>query len=95
MLVVLVCLVSFWSVTFLMMELLSFAVEVGVYTFIGVIVTVDVTGQYISIVFFLLFYGHRSVSLCCPHAAAVMLVVVRCCGSGNGVHLFVYFRCWW
>ena len=50
MLVVLVCLLSFWSITFLVMELLSFAVEMGVYTFIGVIVTADVTSQYLSLI---------------------------------------------
>ena len=57
-LIVLVCLLSFWSITFLVMELLSFAVEMAVYTFIGVIVTADVTSRYLSVIFFLLLYGH-------------------------------------
>nr|KAG5705592.1 hypothetical protein BaRGS_034790 [Batillaria attramentaria] len=57
-LVVLVCLVSFWSVTFLVMELLSFGVEMAVYTFIGLIVTADITSQYLSVIFFLFLYGH-------------------------------------
>ncbi|KAK7101981.1 uncharacterized protein [Littorina saxatilis] len=61
-LVVLVCLVSFWSVTFLMMELLSFGVEMAVYTFIGLIVTADVTSQYLTVIIFVVIYGNRCFS---------------------------------
>lgn len=54
-------LVTFWSLTFLLMELLAFGVEMAVYTFIGLILTSDVTTQYLSIIFFLVLYGHGSV----------------------------------
>lgn len=55
-------LVTFWSLTFLLMELLAFGVEMAVYTFIGLILTSDVTTQYLSIIFFLVLYGHGSVA---------------------------------
>ncbi|PVD24198.1 hypothetical protein C0Q70_14668 [Pomacea canaliculata] len=55
-------LVTFWSLTFLLMELLAFGVEMAVYTFIGLILTSDVTTQYLSIIFFLVLYGHGCIS---------------------------------
>ena len=46
--VILMCLVSFWSLTFLLMEVVSFFVEVAVYTLMGIIVNAGATMQYVT-----------------------------------------------
>ncbi|XP_055958213.1 uncharacterized protein LOC126828078 [Patella vulgata] len=54
--VILGVIVSFWSLTFLAMECISFFVEVGVYTLIGIIINADVTVRYIFVIFLLVLY---------------------------------------
>ncbi|KAK6177354.1 hypothetical protein SNE40_015472 [Patella caerulea] len=54
--VILGVIISFWSLTFLAMECISFFVEVGVYTLIGIIINADVTVRYISVIFLLVLY---------------------------------------
>ena len=46
--VILMVLVSFWSLTFLLMEVVSFFVEMAVYTLMGIIVNAGATLQYIT-----------------------------------------------
>lgn len=46
--ILVMCLVSFWSVTFLLMEVISFFVEMGVYTLMGIIVNAGTVLQYIT-----------------------------------------------
>nr|KAG5705591.1 hypothetical protein BaRGS_034789 [Batillaria attramentaria] len=55
--VILMCLVSFWSVTFLLMEVVSFFVEMGVYTLMGIIVNAGSTLQYITVISLTALYG--------------------------------------
>ncbi|KAK6177352.1 hypothetical protein SNE40_015470 [Patella caerulea] len=53
---IIVVIISFWSLTLLAMECISFFVEVGVYTLIGIIINAGVTVRYISVIFLLTFY---------------------------------------
>ena len=46
--VILMCLISFWSLTFLLMEVVSFFVEMAVYTLMGIIVNAGATLQYVT-----------------------------------------------
>ncbi|KAJ8301411.1 hypothetical protein KUTeg_020398 [Tegillarca granosa] len=55
--VILICLISMYSVVFLAMECISFFVEVGVYTLIGIILNASQTLKYLSLLFMLVLYG--------------------------------------
>ncbi|CAL1536303.1 unnamed protein product [Lymnaea stagnalis] len=50
------CLISFWSITFLLMEICSYFVELFVYTFMGIIINAGVTLQYVSVILLVLLY---------------------------------------
>lgn len=60
--VIVSCLVSFWSVTFLLMEVVSFAVEMAVYTLMGIIVNAGKTLHYITVGCLTLMYGKTTLS---------------------------------
>ncbi|XP_067685341.1 uncharacterized protein [Haliotis asinina] len=55
--IIIMCLTSFWSLTFLLMECLSFFVEVGVYTLMGIIVNAGATLQYVTVIFLIGMYA--------------------------------------
>ncbi|KAK7476516.1 hypothetical protein BaRGS_00032264 [Batillaria attramentaria] len=48
-LIIPMCLVSFWSVTLLLMEVVAFFVEVGVYTLMGIVVNAGSILQYMTV----------------------------------------------
>ncbi|KAK7101544.1 uncharacterized protein [Littorina saxatilis] len=58
--VILMCLVSFWSITFLLMEVVSFFVEMAVYTLMGIIVNAGATLQYVTVFFLTVMYGRTA-----------------------------------
>ncbi|XP_067684811.1 uncharacterized protein [Haliotis asinina] len=58
--IIIMCLSSFWSLTFLLMECISFFVEVAAYTLIGIIVNSDAALQYITVVFLIGVYAKTS-----------------------------------
>ncbi|XP_071083707.1 uncharacterized protein [Haliotis cracherodii] len=58
--IILMCLSSFWSLTFLLMECISFFVEVAAYTLIGIIVNSDAALQYITVIFLIGMYAKTS-----------------------------------
>ncbi|XP_048252728.1 uncharacterized protein LOC125380976 [Haliotis rufescens] len=58
--IIIVCLTSFWSLTFLLMECLTFFVEVGVYTLMGIIVNSRATMQYVTVLFLIGLYAKTS-----------------------------------
>ncbi|XP_076447500.1 uncharacterized protein LOC143284575 isoform X2 [Babylonia areolata] len=60
--VILMVLISFWSLTFLLMEVVSFVVEMGIYTLMGIIVNAGALLQYITVGFLVLMYGRASFS---------------------------------
>ncbi|XP_067684403.1 uncharacterized protein [Haliotis asinina] len=59
---IIICLTSFWSLTFMLMECLSFFVEVGVYTLMGIIVNSLATMKYVTVVFLIGLYAKTSFS---------------------------------
>ncbi|XP_071083708.1 uncharacterized protein [Haliotis cracherodii] len=60
--IIIMCLTSFWSLTFLLMECLSFFVEVGVYTLMGIIVNAGATLQYVTVIFLIGMYAKNAFS---------------------------------
>ncbi|XP_046568120.1 uncharacterized protein LOC124276534 [Haliotis rubra] len=58
--IIIMCLTSFWSLTFLLMECLSFFVEVGVYTLMGIIVNAGATLQYVTVIFLIGMYAKNA-----------------------------------
>ncbi|XP_041349366.1 uncharacterized protein LOC121368692 [Gigantopelta aegis] len=60
--IVLMCLTSFWSSTFLLMECVSFFVELVVYTMMGIIVNAGTTLQYLTVLFLLFIYAKDTFS---------------------------------
>uniref|UniRef100_A0A0B7AZA9 Uncharacterized protein n=3 Tax=Arion vulgaris TaxID=1028688 RepID=A0A0B7AZA9_9EUPU len=55
--VIIMCLISVWSITLLLMELISFFVEIGVYTFMGLVVNAGVTLQYLTVLLLVFMYS--------------------------------------
>ena len=62
MVIMLMCLTSFWSMTFLLMECVSFFVELVVYTMMGIIVNAGTTVQYLTVLFLLFIYAKDTFS---------------------------------
>ncbi|XP_046568117.1 uncharacterized protein LOC124276529 [Haliotis rubra] len=60
--IIIICLTSFWSLTFLLMECLSFFVEVGVYTLMGIIVNSLATMKYVTVLFLIGWYAKTSLN---------------------------------
>ncbi|XP_070185271.1 uncharacterized protein [Littorina saxatilis] len=58
--VIFMCFVLFWSLTFLFMETLTFFVEVVVYTLTGIIVNAQHTLDYITVAFFVVVYARMT-----------------------------------
>ncbi|GFO23165.1 hypothetical protein PoB_004967000 [Plakobranchus ocellatus] len=60
--VIIMVLISFWSLTLLLMEIVSFFVELLVYTFMGVIVNAGTILQYVTVLFLLFLYSKNTFS---------------------------------
>ncbi|KAK3769986.1 hypothetical protein RRG08_061958 [Elysia crispata] len=60
--VILMVLISFWSVTLMLMEIVTFFVELLVYTFMGVIVNAGTILQYVTVLFLLFMYSKNTFS---------------------------------
>ncbi|KAK3584048.1 hypothetical protein CHS0354_031095 [Potamilus streckersoni] len=58
-LTIIVCLISMYSVIFLMTEMFSFYVEMAVYTSVGIILNVKITLKYIPLIFQLFIYANN------------------------------------
>ncbi|CAG5118880.1 unnamed protein product, partial [Candidula unifasciata] len=60
--VIIMCLISFWSLTLLLMEVVSFFVEIFVYTFMGVVVNAGVILHYLAVLLMVVIYSKNTFS---------------------------------